>query len=58
MEFVFFYITPIIAVIFFINCVSIAKKLHKEQDIHNQTFFTALMFGFIVLSVIWSGNII
>ncbi|WP_026907262.1 hypothetical protein [Paucisalibacillus globulus] len=54
MEWVFFYISPIIAIIFFINCVSIGKKIVKGQDVHNQTFFTAIMFGFIVLSIIWS----
>lgn len=55
MEFIFFYLTPIIAIIFFANFVSILKKLKNGQDIHNQTVLGSIMFGFIVLSIIWSS---
>jgi len=55
MEYIFAYLTPIIAIIFFYNCVTIAKKLKKDEDIYHQTILGAIMFGFIVFSIIWSG---
>lgn len=54
MIFIFMYLTPIIAIIFFANCVSIAKKLKNGQDVQNQTVFGSIMFGFIILSIVWS----
>jgi hypothetical protein len=55
MIFVIAYVTPIIAIVFFINCVSIAKKLLKRQDVHNQAILNGLLFGFIIFSIIWAA---
>jgi hypothetical protein len=55
MIFVIAYVTPIIAIVFFMNCVSIAKKMIKGQDVHNQAILNGLMFGFIIFSIIWSA---
>jgi ABC-type amino acid transport system permease subunit len=55
MIFVIAYVTPIIAIVFFMYCVSIAKKLIKGQDVHNQAILNGLMFGFIIFSIIWSA---
>lgn len=57
MEYLFAYLTPIIAIIFFINCVTIAKKLKKDKDVYHETILGAIMFGFIIFSIIWSGLI-
>ncbi|WP_077617545.1 hypothetical protein [Bacillus sinesaloumensis] len=51
---VFVFFTPIIAAIFFANCISILKKVKAGKDVHNQTILGSLMFGFIVLSIVWS----
>jgi len=49
----FSYLTPIIAIIFFVNCVSLAKKIKKGDDnTANNTAWGAIMFGFIVFSLI------
>jgi hypothetical protein len=55
MIFVIVYVTPIIAIVFFINCVSIVKKLIKGHDVHNQAILNGLVFGFIIFSIIWSS---
>jgi hypothetical protein len=55
MIFVIAYVTPIIAIVFFMNCVSSAKKLIKGQDVHNQAILNGFMFGFIIFSIIWSA---
>jgi hypothetical protein len=55
MIFVIAYVTPIIAIVFFINCVSIVKKVIKGNDVHNQAVLNGLMFGFIIFSIIWSA---
>jgi hypothetical protein len=55
MIFVIANVTPIIAIVFFMNCVSIAKKMIKGQDVHNQAILNGLMFGFIIFSIIWSA---
>jgi hypothetical protein len=53
--FVFIYLTPIIAIIFFVNCVSLAKKIKNGDDnTANNTGWGAVMFGYIVLAIIWS----
>lgn len=55
MGFIFLYITPIIAIVFFVNCVALAKKIKNgDEDTVNNTFWGALMFGFIVFSIIWT----
>jgi hypothetical protein len=55
MIFVIAFVTPIIAIVFFVNCVSIVKKLIKGQDVHNQAILNGLVFGFIIFSIIWSA---
>jgi hypothetical protein len=53
--FVFLYITPIVAILFFLNCVSLAKKINNgNPDTANNTGWGAIMFGFIIFSIIWS----
>lgn len=53
--FISLYITPIIAIVFFINCVALAKKIkHGNQNTANNAAWGAIMFGFIVFSIIWS----
>jgi hypothetical protein len=47
-DFFIAYVTPIITIVFFMNYVSIAKKLIKGQDVHNQAILNGLMFGFII----------
>ncbi|CEG28788.1 hypothetical protein [Bacillus sp. B-jedd] len=55
MEYIFAFLTPIIAIIFFIKCVTIAKKIKKGEDVFHETVLGAIMFGFIIFSIIWSG---
>lgn len=55
MLFIFFYLTPIVAIIFFVTCVSLAKRIRNgDTDTANHTGWGAVMFGFIILSIIWS----
>jgi hypothetical protein len=52
MEFLY-YSTPIVAIIFFVNCVSLAKKIQKgDGNTANNTVWGAIMFGYIVFSII------
>ncbi|WP_442599939.1 hypothetical protein [Neobacillus sp. D3-1R] len=47
-----YYLTPIVAIIFFVNCVSLAKKIQKgDENTANHTAWGALMFGYIVFSI-------
>ena len=56
MIYIFALLTPIIAIIFFVNCVALAKKIKKgDEDTANNTGWGAVMFGFIVLTIIWSS---
>ncbi len=52
--FLFLYLSPIIAIIFFANCVSILKKVKEGKDVYHQTILCSIMFGYIVMSIIWS----
>lgn len=45
-------VTPIIAVLLFVNCVAIAKKIQNGEDTVNNTGWGAIMFGYIILSLI------
>jgi hypothetical protein len=52
---VFLYITPIVSILFFLNCVSLVKKIKNgNQETANNTGWGAIMFGFIIFSIIWS----
>jgi ABC-type nickel/cobalt efflux system permease component RcnA len=54
--FIFAFLTPIIAICFFINCVTLAKKIKNgDTNTANNTGWGAVMFGFIVFSLIWSS---
>ncbi|MFT4414362.1 hypothetical protein ACLM5H_10935 [Fredinandcohnia humi] len=46
------YVTPIIAIVFFVNCVSLVKKIVKGEDTANNTGWGAIMFGYIIFSLI------
>ncbi|MFC6230383.1 hypothetical protein ACFQI7_21395 [Paenibacillus allorhizosphaerae] len=56
MQFIFAYITPIVAIMLFVNCVALAKKI-KNGDANTayNTGWGAIMFGFIIFSIIWSS---
>jgi hypothetical protein len=51
---VIFYLSPIIASIFFATCISIAKRIKNGQDVSTQTFIGSIMFGFLFLAIIWT----
>jgi hypothetical protein len=56
MGFLVLYVTPIIAIVFFINCVSLAKKIQKgDQNTANNTGWGAIMFSYIIFTLIWAG---
>jgi len=43
------YLAPIIAIVFFVNCVSLAKKIKNgDENTVNNTFWGSIMFGFII----------
>ncbi|MCR2803641.1 hypothetical protein [Paenibacillus soyae] len=47
------FLTPIVAIIFFVNCVGLAKKIAMgNQNTAINTGWGAIMFGFIVFSII------
>lgn len=48
MLYIFAYLTPIVAIIFFVNCVALAKKIKNGEDTINNTGWGAVMFGFII----------
>jgi hypothetical protein len=49
---ILYYLTPIIAIIFFVNCVSLTRKIQKgDENTANNTFWGAIMFGYIVFSI-------
>ncbi|KRE31634.1 hypothetical protein [Paenibacillus sp. Soil522] len=51
-----FYLTPIVSIIFFVNCVELAKKIKNgDKNTANNTGWGAVMFGFIIFSIIWSS---
>jgi len=56
MDFLFFYGTPIIAIFFFVNCVSLTKKIKNgDENTAINTIFGAIMFSFIIFSLIGSS---
>lgn len=56
MVFLFVYVTPIIAILFFVNCVSLAKKIKKgDGNTANNTGWGAIMFGYIIFSLIMAA---
>jgi hypothetical protein len=60
MKVIFFiiYLTPIIAILFFINCVSLAKKIKKgDENTANNTGWGAVMLGYIIFALIFSNSI-
>lgn len=50
-----YYFTPILSILFFINCVTLAKKIKKEENTQLYTFLGSIMFGFIIFSIILAG---
>ncbi|WP_160648083.1 hypothetical protein [Chengkuizengella marina] len=44
---------PLIAFIFFIVCVSIAKKIHDGEDTFYITFWGALLFTIIITGLVF-----
>ena len=58
MGFVIVYLTPLVAIIFFVNVVALAKKIKNgDENTANNTGWGALMFGFIVFSIIISSGL-
>jgi len=56
MVFLFVYVTPIIAILFFVNCVTLAKKIKNgDGNTANNTVWGAIMFGYIIFSLIFSA---
>nr|WP_106779240.1 hypothetical protein [Lysinibacillus timonensis] len=56
MDYLIVYITPIIAIFFFVNCVTLAKKVRNGDD--NTAIYTilgAIMFSYIIFSLIGAG---
>jgi len=50
------FLTPIVAIIFFVNCVALAKKIRNgDQDTANHTGWGAIMFAFLVTMIVWSS---
>lgn len=51
------YITPIIAIIFFINAVALAKKNTKgEENTANHTGWGAIMFAYLIFAIIMASS--
>lgn len=47
---------PIIAIIFFLNCVSLAKKIQKgETNTADNSAWGAIMFAYIVFALIFAN---
>ncbi|URN92855.1 MAG: hypothetical protein NAG76_13480 [Candidatus Pristimantibacillus lignocellulolyticus] len=58
MAFIIVFITPIVAIMFFVNVVSLAKKIKKgDENTANNTGWGALMLGYIVFSIIISSGL-
>ncbi|SOC27521.1 hypothetical protein SAMN05880501_1232 [Ureibacillus xyleni] len=58
MEYIIVYGTPIIAIFFFVNCVSLAKKIKKgNENTEINTILGAIMFSFIIYCLIGAGFI-
>ncbi|MBM7609838.1 hypothetical protein JOD29_003114 [Lysinibacillus composti] len=56
MDFLIFYGTPIIAIFFFVNCVSLVKKIKNgDENTAINTIFGAIMFSYIIFSLIGAG---
>ena len=50
------YLTPIVSIIFFVNCVAIAKKIKNgDENTANNTGWGAVMFGYIIFMIILSS---
>ncbi|RKN75856.1 hypothetical protein [Paenibacillus ginsengarvi] len=55
MIYVFAFVTPIVAIIFFVNGVALAKKIVKGGvSTAHHTAWGAIMFGYLILSILWS----
>lgn len=53
MGYLFIFFTPIVAIIFFINCVALAKKIKNgDPNTANHTGWGAIMFGYIIFTII------
>jgi len=56
MLFLMVYLTPIVSIIFFVNCVAIAKKIKNgDENTANNTGWGAVMFGFIIFMIVCSN---
>ncbi|MEC0094345.1 hypothetical protein [Paenibacillus macquariensis] len=56
MVYLMLFLTPIVSIIFFVNCVAIAKKIKNgDEDTANNTGWGAVMFGYIIFMIILSG---
>ncbi|GKU82573.1 hypothetical protein [Niallia sp. NCCP-28] len=49
----FFYLPPIVAIIFFVTCVSIIKKIKNDQSTQNHTIAASIMFSYLFFTLIW-----
>ncbi|MFJ8236311.1 hypothetical protein ACIQ34_11255 [Ureibacillus sp. NPDC094379] len=55
MEYLIVYVTPIVAIFFFVNCVSLAKKIKNGKDTAINTTLGAIMLSYIIYSLIGAG---
>jgi len=47
------FLTPIVALIFIVNCVALAKKIRNgDQDTANHTGWGAIMFAYLVTVIL------
>lgn len=52
MSLILIYLTPIISLLFFIDCVSLAKKIKQgNPNTANNTVWGAIMFGYIIFAL-------
>lgn len=49
---ILYYLTPIISIIFFVNLVSILKRIKNGQDTTNQTVWGSVMLGYITFAIL------
>lgn len=53
--YIIYYLTPILSILFFVNCVSILKRMKEDKEHSVQTFLGSILFGFIIFSLIYSS---
>ena len=55
LAFLILFVSPVIAIVFFFSCVNLFKKIVKgDENTLDLTGWCAIMFGFLVFSIVWS----